>query len=158
MPGFPDFVAAVELTRQEPHAAGHADAVAHYFAALDSGDIHGLEALWPGNVVVYDPRAGEIRGHKRLRRFVRENKAWMTEHRASIETVASTSAGGRAVVELLAHVDRDGQKVPWPLAVVAESPDEWSVVLRTYCSQWPVTGQRPVRAPILEPGDALLVT
>ncbi len=158
MPGFPDFVAAVELTRQEPHAAGHADAVAHFFAALDSGDIHGLEALWPGNVVVYDPRAGEIRGHKRLRRFVRENKAWMTEHCASIETVASTSAGGRAVVELLPHVDRDGQKVPWPLAVVAESPDEWSVVLRTYCSQWPVTGQRPVRAPILEPGDALLVT
>ncbi len=154
MPWFPDFVAAVELTRQKTPAAGQADAVAQYFAALDKGDAHALEALWPGQVVIYDPRAGEIRGHKRLRGFVSENNAWMTEHRATIETVASTSAGGRAVVELLAHVDRDGQKVPWPLAVVAESPDEWSVVLRTYCSQWPVTGRRPVRAPILEPGDA----
>ena len=46
------------------------------------------------------------------------------------------------------------EDVLWPLAVVAESPDDRSVVFRTYCSQWPVDGHRPVRAPILEPGDA----
>ena len=38
------------------------------------------------------------------------------------------------------------------MAVVAESPDDRSVVFRTYCSQWPVDGRRHLRPPILEPG------
>jgi hypothetical protein len=40
------------------------------------------------------------------------------------------------------------------VAVVAESPDELSVVFRTYCSQWPLDEQRPVRPPILPSGNA----
>ena len=39
----------------------------------------------------------------------------------------------------------------WPVAVVAESHDDVSVVFRTYCSQWPVDGRRHLRPPILEP-------
>ena len=35
------------------------------------------------------------------------------------------------------------------MAVVTESPDDLSVVFRTYCSQWPVDGRRHVRPPIL---------
>jgi len=31
--------------------------------------------VWPGEVVVYDPRAGQIRGHKQLRRFVSQNQS-----------------------------------------------------------------------------------
>jgi len=99
--------------------------------------------------VVYDPRAGEIRGHRRLRRFVRNNDAW---RHVRVETVASTRVPGRAVVELLAYLVRDGQELAWPVAVVAESPDDWSVTFRTYCSQWPVDGQRHLRPPILGPG------
>jgi hypothetical protein len=38
------------------------------------------------------------------------------------------------------------------VAVVAESPDDRSVVFRTYCSQWPVDGRRHLRSPILRPG------
>ena len=82
MPWFPDFVAAVELTRQQDRAAGQADPVARYFSALGTGDTESLEAVWPGEVVVYDPRAGEIRGHRQLRRFVRHNQAWLAERRA----------------------------------------------------------------------------
>jgi hypothetical protein len=43
---------------------GQADPVAQYFTALDKGDTHALETVWPGEVVIHDPRAGEIRGHK----------------------------------------------------------------------------------------------
>jgi hypothetical protein len=144
MPWFPDFVGAVELARKQTRAAGQADPVGQYFTALNRGDTHVLETAWPGEVVVYDPRAGEVRGHRELRHFVNTNQAWLAGHHARIETVASTSSGGRAVVELLAHVDGDGQQVAWPVAVVAESPDELSVVLRTYCSQW--------RGPAIRPG------
>ena len=154
MPWFPDFVSAVELARKQTRAAGQADPVGQFFAALNRGDSHGLEAAWPGEVVVYDPRAGEVRGHRHLRHFVSQNQAWMADHHARVETVASTSADGRAVVELLAHLDSDGQHLAWPVAVVAESPDELSVVFRTYCSQWPVDGRRHLRPPILKPGPA----
>jgi hypothetical protein len=40
------------------------------------------------------------------------------------------------------------------VAVVAESADDLSVTFRTYCSQWPLEEQRPVRPPILPPGSA----
>jgi SnoaL-like domain len=62
--------------------------------------------------------------------------------------------GARAVVELVAHLAADGRDLAWPVAVVAESPDERSVVFRTYCSQWPVDGQPHIRPALLEPGDA----
>jgi ketosteroid isomerase-like protein len=153
MPWFPEFTTAVELARRETRAAGQADPVGQYFTALNTGDTRTLETVWPGEVVVHDPRAGEIRGHRQLRKFVTRNQAWLAERHARIETVAATYVGGRAVVELLAHLDGDGQELAWPVAVVAESPDDSSVVFRIYCSQWPVDGRRHVRSPILEPAD-----
>jgi hypothetical protein len=58
MPWFPDFVGAAELARQWARTAGQADPIRPYFAALTSHDAHPLEDVWPGEVVVYDPRAG----------------------------------------------------------------------------------------------------
>ena len=154
MPWFPEFTSAVELARRQTRAAGQADPVAQYFTALNQGDTRVLETAWPGEVVIYDPRAGEIRGHKQLRRFVSQNQSWLAGQRARIETVASTVADGRAVVELLAHLAGDGRELAWPVAVVAESPDDESVVFRTYCSQWPVDRRRHLRRPVLKPGAA----
>jgi hypothetical protein len=94
MPWFPDFASAVELARRQTRATGQADPVGRYFTALNNGDTHVLETVWPGEVVVYDPRAGEVRGHKQLRRFVRRNQSWLAERQARIETVAATCVGG----------------------------------------------------------------
>jgi ketosteroid isomerase-like protein len=154
MPWFPDFASAVELARRQTRAAGQADPVGQYFIALNKGDTHALETVWPGDVVIYDPRAGQVRGHRHVRQFVSRNLSWLAGLHARTETVASTVTGGRAVVELLAYLDHDGRELAWPVAVVAESPDDRSVVFRTYCSQWPVDEQRHVRPPILKSGDA----
>jgi ketosteroid isomerase-like protein len=154
MPWFPEFVSAVELARSQKRAAGLADPVGQYFAALNKGDPDALETVWPGEVVIYDPRAGEVRGHRQVRKFVRHNLSWLAGLHATSQTVASTVADGRAVVELLAHVSHGGRELVWPVAVVAESPDDWSVVFRTYCSQWPVDERRHVRPALLEPGPA----
>ncbi|MFZ0665463.1 MAG: nuclear transport factor 2 family protein [Acidimicrobiales bacterium] len=153
MPWFPDFANAVALVRNQTRAAGLDDPVAQYFEALNTGDTRALEDVWPGDVVIYDPRAGEVRSHRQLRRFVSHNQSWLGEHHARIETVASTVVAGRAVVEMLAHLTDDGTILAWPIAVVAESPDDRSVVFRTYCSQLPVDGKRHIRPPVLEPGD-----
>jgi ketosteroid isomerase-like protein len=123
MPWFPDFANAAALVRGQTRAAGLADPVAQYFDALNKGDTHALEDVWPGEVVIYDPKAGEIRGHRQLRRFVRQNQSWLADRHARIETMASTVVDGRAVVELLAHLaGDDGATLDWPIAVVAESP------------------------------------
>jgi limonene-1,2-epoxide hydrolase len=150
MPWFPDFVGAAELARRQRRAAGQADPVGQYLSALSHSDTHSLEDVWPGQVVVFDPRAGEVRGHRQLHEFIRRNVSWLAGLHARTELVASTVAGGRAVVELLAYVTEDGQEVAWPVAVVAESPDDSSVTFRTYCTQWPVLGHREVRPPILD--------
>ena len=113
---------------------------------------HALESVWPGDVVVYDPRAGVVHGHRQLRRFVDQNKAWLSAHDARIETIASTAAEGRAVVELVAHLTDDGREIVWPVTVVAESHDERKMTFRTYCSQWPVDGRRHIRPAILAAG------
>src|SRR4051794_31943369 len=73
VPWFPDFVSAAELARRETRAVGRSDPVGEYLDALTHGDDSVLESAWPGEVVVYDPRAGEVRGGRRLRRFVRRN-------------------------------------------------------------------------------------
>ena len=154
MPWFPDFVAAVELVRRQTRTAGQDDPVAQYLLALTEGDADALETVWPGEVLVFDPYAGDVRGHRQLQTFVRHSHAWLADRLTSTEIVASTLSQGRAVVEVLAHLVDHGTEVRWPVAVVAESPDEGTVVFRTYCSQWPVVGRRPVRAPILEAGPA----
>jgi len=77
MPWFPEFVSAVELARKQTRDEGLADPVAQYFAALHEGDTHLLEDVWPGEVVIYDPRAGEVRGHRQVHRFVSRNLSWL---------------------------------------------------------------------------------
>jgi len=165
MPWFPDFANAMELARGQTRAAGHSDPVRQYFSALNSGDFRTLETVWPGEVVVYDPRAGEVRGHKQLRQFIRQSQSFLAERHARTETVAATTASGRAVVELVAYLAIDGRDVAWPVAVVAETPDDRSVVFRTYGSLLPIDGRRHVRPaflpaalppePVLPPVDAV---
>jgi ketosteroid isomerase-like protein len=152
MPWFPEFASAAELAREETRAAGHADPVREYLTALNDGDARVLEKAWPGDVVIYDPRAGEVRGHRHVREFIKRNLSWQADLHARTERVASTVAGGRAVVELLAYMDHGGRPLAWPVAVVAEFTDDVSVVFRTYCSQWPLDEKRPVRPPVL-PSD-----
>ena len=138
------------MARRDTQDSGRDDPVAQYLQAIEQGDAHRLRTVWPGQVVVNDPLVGEVRGHKELRHFVSRNQSWLSEHHARTETVAATYAGQRAVVELLGSVEQDGQTVSWPIAVVAESPDDRSVVFRTYCSTWPVEGHRHLRPPILD--------
>jgi hypothetical protein len=154
MPWFPEFASAAELARSQTRAAGHTDPVGQYLAALNEGSARDLETTWPGEVVIYDPHTGEVRGHRQVRRFVARNLSWLASLHARTEIVASTVANGRAVVELLAHIDHRGRQLAWPVAVIAESPDDVSVTFRTYCSQWPLDEQHPVRPPILPPGNA----
>ena len=157
MPWFPDFISAAELARRQTRAAGQADPVAQYIAALNKGDIRALETLWPGEMVVFDPRVGEIRGHKQLRRFVSQNQSWLAGRHARIETMASTCAGGRAVVELLGHLAGDGPDWPgrWRSSPNPLTTGRWCSA--PTAANGRLTDGRHVRSPMLGPGAGALV-
>ena len=161
MPWFPEFASAAEMVRRQTRTEGRADPVRQYFTALNRGDSRALEDVWPGEVVVYDPQAGEVRGHRQLRHFVRQSQSVLAKRRARVETIASSVLGDRAVVELLAHLADDaGREIAWPVAVVAESSDDRSMVFRSYFSRRSIDGQRHLRPPILKrgathPGDVV---
>ena len=104
MPWFPDFVGAVELARRQTRDL---DPVGVYLDALGSGDDRPLRSSWPGEVVVFDPLAGAVRGHHELRRFVQRNQVWFAQRRARVEHVAATRVDGRAVVSWEYPVDRE---------------------------------------------------
>lgn len=147
MPWLPDFVNAVELARRQTRAAGQSDPVTGYVAALQQGDTRGLETVWPGTVVVEDPHAGRVTGHRQLKAFVKASKQRLAPFQPQFETVASTAVDGLAVVELLAHMSRGSDVIDWPIAIVADSPDDRSVTFRSYFS--PFYTEDPRRSPIL---------
>jgi hypothetical protein len=153
MPWLPDFRNAAELARRQTHAAGHADPVGQYIAALTGGDPHAIEDAWPERVVVFDPRAGEVHGHRELKAFVHRSRGLLVDFQARFSPGESIAVPGRAVVELLGHVTFDGQERPWPVAIVADSHDD-SVVFRSYFSRLPTEGQRFARPAILAAGPA----
>jgi ketosteroid isomerase-like protein len=134
MPWFPDFAAAGELARRQTRAAGRADPVGQYLAALNDGDSRVLETVWPGEVVIHDPRVGEVRGHRQLRRFVRESRARLARRHTRTETVAATCVRGRAVVELVAHLADDGREVDWPLHHSALDAGDVDAVVHTFAA------------------------
>ena len=152
MPWFPEFTSALELARAKRRAAGQADPVGQYVAALTNADARAWEMEWPGQVVVYDPRDGEVRGRRHLKQFVRRSHNWLAEHHARVETIASTVADGRALLELMVHLSIEGRDLDWPVAVVAESADDRSVVFRSYFSRKAIDGQPHLRPAVLRPG------
>jgi SnoaL-like domain len=131
MPWFPEFASGLELARSLTRAAGQADPVSQYVAALNEGDTDVLETAWPGEVVVYDPRYGEIRGHKRLRQFVRNSQSWLAERHARVETVSCTAAGNRAVVDCVRCGNRDLPPQAG-IGVYERGPDGLLAAARTY--------------------------
>src|SRR5260370_33069901 len=117
MPWFPEFTSAVELARLQTRAAGHSDPVGRYVAALNKKDATDLETVWPREVVIYDPRAGEVRGHRQVRPFVRPNELWLAGVNPRAQPVASTVAGGTARVGPGGHPAPDGRDGAWPLCL-----------------------------------------
>lgn len=150
MPWLPDFVNAVQLARRQTRSAGLADPLLQYVTALEHGDARALETVWPGTLVVHDPRAGKVTGHRQLTRFVRSSQRWLADHQARMETIATISDQTRAVVEVVARLTQGRDVLDWPVAMVAESPDDRSAVFRTYCSQVAVDGRHHVRPPLLD--------
>ena len=127
MPWFPDFVSAVRAgARARRRAAGHADPVGQYLAALNDGDTQRARGRMAGDVVIHDPRAGEIRGHRQLRQFVRANRSWMAEHHVTHRRSwpPPLPTGVPCVGAARPPLRHGGQDLAWPVAVVAESPND----------------------------------
>ena len=96
MPWFPEFASAAQLAREQTREAAWPIRWESSWRRCGQADPRILEAVWPGEIVIYDPRAGEIRGHKQVREFISRNLSWLAGLHARAETVAATRRpGGR---------------------------------------------------------------
>ena len=138
---------------QVAHEAAHLGGATHLDAAgaaLLSGDPVRLLEAFPGGVRIDDPRTGRIEGEAALREFCRSSHAWLEERGARSTAGPVTIGQDRVVGEFELTLTQDGRTFGLPIAVVVEpDPQNRSVWIRTYHSQWPLLGRHLVRPPLI---------
>ena len=119
-------------------------------AALESGDPSRLLEAFPGGVRIDDPRSGRLEGATSLADFSAASARWLRDHAGHAQAIALTVGPTRVVGEFDLELTEDERTFVLPVAVVVE-PDgaERSVWIRTYHSQWPLSGHHVVRPPLL---------
>jgi hypothetical protein len=128
-----------------------------YLGRLLEGDAPAICALFAGEPLIDDPRAGCVEGTRAVEAFVTETAAWLAEHHARIEPVAVTKDHRREVSESVLHLELAGG--PWglPVAVVVEGDGKGASQIRVYHSMWPLIGAHRIRGPLLPPNSTMVL-
>lgn len=134
-----------------------ADPIAAYLPALAAGRAEAIQALFSGEPLIDDPRAGRVAGRDAVRAFVTAQAEWMREHHVEITGLRTTIGRGRSLTEALARLTVDGKRTELPVAVVGEGTGGVLRAIRVYHSNWPLEGRHRPRPPIIpeDPGLAL---
>ncbi|MGZ6314071.1 MAG: nuclear transport factor 2 family protein, partial [Candidatus Limnocylindrales bacterium] len=133
------------------------DPTAAYLPALAGGRAEAVLALFSGDPLIDDPRAGRIAGGRAVREFVTAQAKWVREHRAEFELLRTTAGRGLSLTETLAHLTVNGERTELPIAVVGEVPGGSLRALRIYHSNWPLEGRHRLRAPIVPENPGLIL-
>jgi hypothetical protein len=132
------------------------DPTAAYLPALSSGKADSVLALFSGDPVINDPRAGRVAGRDAVGSFVASQARWLRDHRVEFESLRTTVGRGLSLTESLARLTIDGKRTELPFAVVGEERGGGLQEVRVYHSNWPLEGRHRLRSPII-PEDRGLV-
>lgn len=127
---------------------------ARYLGLLVAGRVGEVAALFAGEPLVDDPLVGRVRGRVELARLVRHGHGWLDEAAATVEPLAETVTGERAVAEATLGLRLERGDVDLPVCVVADLAEGGATALRVYHSTWPLSGRHALR-PQLLPGREL---
>jgi len=94
-------------------------------------------------------------GAQPWRRFAASMSEWLRSQAAQPKVVASVSVPERTVTEYLLRLDRGGEEVDLPVAVVFATTAGKVSAVRVYHSTWPFEGRHAVRKAFLEPHSGL---
>ena len=94
-------------------------------------------------------------GAQPWRRFAASMAEWLEPQCLEAKVVASVSGPERTVTEYLLHLDRGGEEIDLPVAVVFALGGGKISAVRVYHSTWPLEGKHAVRKAILKPATGL---
>jgi ketosteroid isomerase-like protein len=120
------------------------------FDAL-AGDARDWKGPLSHDVAVDSP----LWGPQPWRRFAASISEWLQPQCLGSKVVASVSTGERTVTEYLLHLDRGGEEIELPVAVVFAMGGGKISAVRVYHSTWPLEGRHALRKAILAPAPGL---
>jgi hypothetical protein len=120
-----------------------------YLQLLVEGRTEHLLALFSGEPIIDDPRAGRVAGKEAVSRFAGEMHTWLSGLEAGVLPLRVTRGPARSVAEIVLHLYTDGERIELPVAVVVEGSTGGLTEIRVYHSTWPLTGTHQVRPPML---------
>jgi hypothetical protein len=127
-----------------------------FFDGLIAGEPDALVESFAGEPELYDPVRGRIKGERGFRAFLAELSAWMVKRNVSVEDVGHVVLDGPGFEEVVLHLDGERGRVDLPFAIVANRLSDGRICeLRTYYSNWPLTGRHANRPPLLQPDPEL---
>src|ERR671914_509193 len=104
MPWMPEvFTTPISEARHTEGGVRANDAIAYYEGIL-AGQPDALVRSFAGQLVLEDPRVGQVEGASALRDFVSEMEDWLRERDAVVENVALTLTVMRTVEEVVLHL------------------------------------------------------
>lgn len=133
-----------------------ADPTAAYLPALAAGRADAILALFSGEPLIDDPRAGRVAGRDAVRAFVTAQAEWIRKRHVELTVLRTTTGRKRSLTEALARLTVGGERTELPIAVVGEGTGGTLGAIRVYHSNWPLEGRHSLRAPIV-PEDPDLV-
>jgi hypothetical protein len=155
MPWVPELFSAPVLARFEAKQQRKVVDVP-YFDGLLAGEVDALVESFAGEPRLHHPLRGHIEGGYEFREFVADTDRWLREHRASIEDIQRSVLTERGFEEVVVHLERGGERVDLPHAMVADhTPEGLIEELRIYFSTRPLTGHPTDRDPLLPPDPDL---
>src|SRR3954469_15172264 len=148
------------LAKNVPCVAGSEPAVRaaeSFLSFLTAADAGAIARLLDDQALVDQPLWGTARGRGEIQVMVSRAGGWLSERRAAVRHVATTSNAQRAVAEHAVKLVIDGRSAELPIAVVAESRGGSVFAIRTYHSTWPLTGTHGLRTPVLPHDPSIVV-
>lgn len=122
-----------------------------YYDGLMAGEHEALLRSFAGEPVVHDPLHGRYLGTRAFEMYVADLSAWLAARNISFDRVQDVITQGRALEEVVLHLDGETGRVDVPVAVVADRRDDGRLVeLRIYHSSWPTRGHHVNRVPMLQ--------
>jgi hypothetical protein len=122
-----------------------------FFDGLLTGEVDALVESFSGVPEIHHPVRGRIKGEGAFRRYAADITSWMAERNVEVEAVDWLITDPRGVEEVVVHLDTDSGRIGLPFALAADhDEDERIVEMRLYFSNWPLTGRRANRPPLLQ--------
>ena len=151
MPWLPELFSESALERLQEKWEWERIESVPYYDGLMSGEQEALLRSFACEPVVHDRLRGRSLATRAIELYVNDLSTWLAARNISFDRVQDVITEGRALEEVVLHLDGTSGRVDVPVAIVADRRADGRLVeLRIYHSSWPMRGHHVNRVPMLQ--------